>query len=96
VFVAVLPVSPQSTAHGDILRFGNAIGSNTLNAFYILGLSGLIQPISAANDRSVDLAVMVGTALLGLFLLWRRFVLNRVEGAVLVVGYIVYISSLLL
>jgi cation:H+ antiporter len=77
------------------VALGNAIGSNTLNIFCILGLTALIQPISAADVRTVDLVVMVGTALLGLFLLWRGFVLNRLEGAVLVIGYIIYIYSLL-
>jgi hypothetical protein len=28
-------------------------------------------------------------------LLWRGFVLNRIEGAILVAGYIVYIYSIL-
>ena len=77
------------------VALGNAIGSNTLNIFCVLGLTALIQPISAADVRTVDLAVMVGTALLGLFLLWRGFVLNRIEGAILVIGYIIYIYSLL-
>ena len=77
------------------VALGNAIGSNTLNILCILGLTALIQSISAAEIRTVDLAVMVGTALLGLFLLRRGFVLNRIEGAILVIGYIVYIYSLL-
>lgn len=77
------------------VALGNAIGSNTLNILCVLGITAIIQPISAAEIRTIDLAVMVGTALLGLLLLWRGFVLNRIEGAILVGGYVVYINSLL-
>lgn len=77
------------------VALGNVVGSNTLNIFCILGVTAMIQPISAADVRTVDLAVMVGTALLGLFLLRSGFVLNRIEGALLVVGYAVYVFSLL-
>jgi cation:H+ antiporter len=91
-----LATSVAATIKGESdVALGNAIGSNTLNIFCVLGLTALIEPISAADVRTVDLAVMVGTALLGLFLLWRGFVLNRIEGAILVIGYIIYIYSLL-
>lgn len=91
-----LATSVSATIKGESdVALGNAIGSNTLNIFCILGVTALIQPISAADVRTVDLAVMVGTALLGLFLLRRGFVLNRIEGAILVIGYIIYIYSLL-
>lgn len=91
-----LATSVVATIKGESdVALGNAIGSNTLNILCILGLTAIIQPISAVDIRTIDLAVMVGTALLGLFLLWRGFVLNRIEGTILVVGYIAYIFSLL-
>lgn len=77
------------------IAFGNAIGSNVLNILAVLGLTAVIQPISAAEIRTLDLGAMLGSAILLLVLLGRNFRLDRVEGTLLVIGYLIYIYTLL-
>jgi cation:H+ antiporter len=78
------------------VALGNVIGSNVMNILAILGLTALVLPISTVEIRTFDMSVMLGSALLGLLLIWSGFVLNRIEGAILVIAYIAYIYSLLI
>lgn len=77
------------------VALGNAIGSNVLNILAVLGVTALIQPISLEGVRTLDLGVMLGSAILLNVLLGRNFVLDRVEGALLIIGYLIYIYTLL-
>jgi cation:H+ antiporter len=77
------------------VALGNAIGSNVLNILAVLGITALIQPISLEGVRTLDLGVMLGSAILLNVLLGRNFVLDRVEGSLLIIGYAVYIYTLL-
>jgi cation:H+ antiporter len=61
----------------------------------VLGVTALIQPISTAGVRVLDLGVMLGSAILLNFFLGRKFILDRVEGSILIIGYLIYIYSLL-
>ncbi len=77
------------------LALGNAIGSNILNILCILGVTALIYPISAEEIRLLDMSVLLGVAILLWALLGMRFILDRVEGAILLIIYIVYIYTLI-
>jgi cation:H+ antiporter len=77
------------------VALGNAIGSNILNILFVLGFTAMIQPISAAEIKLRDLSVMLGYAVLLFVLLRLRSVLDRAGAAVLLVGYLVYLYSLL-
>jgi cation:H+ antiporter len=72
------------------IAVGNVLGSNLYNIFGIGGLTGLIAPTAfPAEMLGVDLAVMVGAAiLLFLFALDRKVV--RWEGGLMLAGYIAY------
>lgn len=77
------------------IAFGNAIGSNVFNILGVLGLTAMIQPISAAEIRPLDMSVMLGSGVLLWFLLGRRFILDRFEGFLLLIGYAIYIYTLI-
>ena len=77
------------------VALGNAIGSNVLNILAVLGITALIQPISLEGIRTLDLAVMLGSAILLNVLLGRKFILDRLEGLILIIGYVIYIYSLI-
>lgn len=77
------------------VALGNAIGSNVLNILAVLGVTAIIQPISAEGIRTIDLGVMLGSAILLNVLLGRKFILDRIEGAILIIGYFVYVYSLI-
>lgn len=77
------------------VALGNAIGSNVLNILAVLGITALIQPISLEGIRTLDLGVMLGSAILLNVLLGRNFILDRLEGSILIIGYVIYVYSLI-
>lgn len=78
---------------GDV-AFGNIIGSCIFNIFGILGLTAIVSPLPiAAQILHFDVWVLAGTtAALMLFAMsgWR---VNRWEGGILLVGYVVYLAA---
>lgn len=77
------------------MALGNAIGSNISNILLVLGITAAINPISAAEIRTADLGMMLGTAVFLWALLGFRFVLDRLEGLILLVVYALYIYTLI-
>lgn len=77
------------------VALGNVIGSNVLNILAVLGITALIQPISIEGIRTLDLGVMLGSAILINLLLGRKYILDRLEGLVLIIGYFIYVYSLI-
>jgi cation:H+ antiporter len=78
---------------GDIV-IGNVIGSNVLNILFVLGIAALIAPMRTNDLRLIDLAVMVGSAVIVFPLMRRGFQLTRWEGAFLLAGYTGHLYSL--
>ncbi|PKQ19822.1 MAG: sodium:calcium antiporter [Actinobacteria bacterium HGW-Actinobacteria-6] len=90
-----LATSVTSTLRGEAdVAFGNVIGSNVLNILAVLGVVAVIHPFDIQGLRPLDVAVMVGSAVVLLPLMWRGSVLNRWEGAGLLLGYGLYLYSL--
>jgi cation:H+ antiporter len=78
--------------HADV-AIGNVLGSNIFNLLGILGVSALIQPLEVAGRiASFDQWVMLGVTLLLFLFLYTGRLLSRIEGGILLVGYLVYIS----
>ena len=77
------------------LALGNAIGSNIINILCVLGATAIVMPIDASEIRTLDMAVLIGAAMLLWGLLGIRFLLDRLEGAILLLVYIIYIYTLI-
>src|SRR5690606_18157190 len=79
--------------HADV-AVGNVLGSNIFNALGILGVSAILQPLPLA-DRIVwfDQWVMLAAAVLLLVFLYTGRRLSRIEGGVLLLGYIAYVGA---
>lgn len=74
------------------IAIGNVVGSNIFNVFWVLGLSAIIRPLPFQAAGNIDLLVAAVASLI-LFLamyIGRRHVLERWQGAVMVVGYVGY------
>lgn len=93
----VVSVLGALEGNGDI-AVGNVVGSNIFNTLLILGLTALILPIGiTSSNRRRDIPVNIAVTLLLLFLgLERTFFgvgtdgLSRIDGAVLLAIFIVY------
>lgn len=75
---------------GDI-AIGNVIGSNIFNIGFIVGVTGLIQPVQVPTIQIKDLIFMVALAVGILPLMRSGFTLSRIEGILLLSVYVVYI-----
>nr|WKN35571.1 calcium/sodium antiporter [Tunicatimonas sp. TK19036] len=77
------------------IALGNVVGSNIYNILTILGISSLITPIRSPDIALTDSLVMVGISILLIPLVRTGFVLQRWEGAILLLFYTVYLYTLL-
>ena len=74
---------------------GNAIGSNITNIALVLGLTALFQPLSVSSStikRELPLILIV-TAIATYMLANSHFSFN--EGLILIIGFVLYIATLL-
>jgi len=79
------------------IAVGNIIGSNTMNIIAVLGITSVIKPIGIEEAiKSFDIPWMVGTSLLLLLLMLPavRSRINRLEGIVMILIYLLYIYFL--
>jgi cation:H+ antiporter len=74
------------------IAIGNVVGSNIFNIFFILGVTGAINPISYNVAMNFDLQVLgVGTVVLMIFMFTLNTrKLDRWEALLLLMGYVVY------
>lgn len=79
------------------IAIGNVIGSNIMNILAILGVTALVAPLTvAAQMVSSDLWWMLGFTLILYPMMRTGHVLGRRDGAVLVGGYVTYLTLLIL
>lgn len=84
--------------HQDIV-FGNIIGSNNFNLFFILGIAGLITPLVVQSSTAVKEIPISFIAAILLFILANAFltetaVLSRLDGVILLIfftGFLYYV-----
>lgn len=77
------------------IAVGNILGSNIANIFLIIGVSGLISPLSVAKlTISYTAPFMVFMSILFLVLVQRNWKLSRVEGIALLALYVLFMASL--
>ena len=87
--VAALKKSPQ-------IAVGNAIGSTLFNAFFVLGAGAVVSPLPMSGITDTDMLSLIGASVM-VFIFGRfgnRRTITRVEGAVLVAAYLLYMGYL--
>ena len=77
------------------IAIGNVIGSNVFNILLILGLTATISPMQIQGVTMVDLSLMLVSVVLVWLFSRTKYTVERWEGAVLVIGYLVYLCWLL-
>ena len=77
------------------IALGNVIGSNIFNILLILGLSGIINPLTVGSDVWIDLSfMMISTIMIFAFALTGK--IKRSHGLILIATYVIYVTILLL
>ncbi|MFH1194865.1 MAG: calcium/sodium antiporter [bacterium] len=77
------------------IAISNIVGSNIFNILGVLGIIALINPIDAASVKLVDYLVMIEFTLILYLMTKTGALVVRISGAVLLLGYLAYIFSLL-
>ncbi|MCG2815989.1 MAG: calcium/sodium antiporter [Acidobacteriota bacterium] len=83
-----------SFRHQADIAVGNVVGSNIFNILAVMGIAALISPVDGTGIGTVDLVVLMTASLILLPLLCTGFVLGRLEGGLLLAGYILYMGWL--
>lgn len=82
-------VSAALKKNSDI-AIGNIVGSNIFNILFIVGLSGLIIPVPFAPAFRFDTIAALVSAVMLLVFCFRKNVLQRYAGVIMLLGYIGY------
>lgn len=90
-----LATSVVAARKGDSgIAIGNVLGSNVFNILMILGVTGLVVPMTISGITAVDLTVMVASMVLLWLFSFTKYRIERWEGVVLAacfVGYMVWL-----
>lgn len=80
------------------IAVGNVIGSNIFNIFLVLGTAAAIRPLPFAGVSTLDMEVLLGSALIFWFFGWffKTRTITRGEGGIMAACYIAYITYLVL
>lgn len=75
------------------IAVGNLIGATIFNIFFALGVCAVVRPLDSANITFIDYGTLVASALAITLIaaFYKRHVINRLAGGLLVAGYIAYI-----
>lgn len=76
------------------IAIGNVLGSNVFNILMILGVTGLITPMTISGITIVDLSMMVISMILLWLFSFTKYRIERWEGVLLAAIFIGYISWL--
>lgn len=77
------------------IAIGNVLGSNVFNILAILGLTGVISPMTLKGITMTDLSMMVISIILIWLFSFTKYKIERWEGSILTAVFVGYIYSLL-
>ena len=76
------------------IAVGNIVGSNLFNIMFVVGITAIITPVVYAPAFVIDSAVAIGAVVLLLLCVFRRKMLNRLHGIIMLLcygGYFMYL-----
>lgn len=79
------------------IAIGNVVGSNIFNIFWILGVSALIRPLPFERESNYDILMTMFASLFLLLVMFigKKHVIERWQGAIMIVTYFAYIAFLI-
>ena len=78
------------------IALGNVVGSNVFNILFILGMSGIVHPLSCDRGAFVDALLLIGICALMYILCKTKGRVSRIEGLVCVLLYVIYVAYAIL
>lgn len=78
------------------MALGNLVGSGVLNILFVLGIASVISPLEVSGSIIIDMFIMLFVTVAVLVMAKTKYHLNRTEGIILVVFYIVYLAYIIM
>ena len=78
------------------MAIGNVVGSCIFNIFFVLGVCSLVRPMEVSDISLVQLSALVASGLLVWLFTATKTSINRIEGIVMFLCYIAFITYLVL
>ena len=92
-----LVTSVVAARKGDSgIAMGNVIGSNLFNILFILGMAGVIKPLTADAAFFIDTGILLGISALMLLFAFTKRKISRVEGITCVLLYVAYTAYIIM
>lgn len=79
----------------DGLALGNAIGSNVFNIAFVLGICSTIMPMAVSDIKIADWVTLIGSNVVLWIVAFTGKKLNKLEGLVLLLCYVMYLIVML-
>ena len=77
------------------LALGNVLGSNIFNIAFVIGVCGSVVPMTVTEIKPLDWGMLVGSVVLTWIVAWTGRKLEKREGILLVLVYMLYLLWLL-
>ncbi len=90
----VTSVTAAKRGNADI-AIGNIVGSNIFNILFVIGTTAFITPVVFAQNFLVDTVIAIFTGLILWVGIYKKRMMGRKLGAVMLLGYAVYFVWLL-
>lgn len=78
------------------IAIGNVLGSNVFNILMILGITGIVSPMTIKGITNLDFSLLVVSMIALLLFAYTKLKIERWEGAVLTIAFFAYISYLVI
>ena len=92
-----LVTSVVAARKGDSgIAMGNVIGSNLFNILFILGMAGVIKPMTGDAAFFIDTGILLGISALMLLFAFTKRKISRVEGITCVLLYVAYTAYIIM
>ena len=77
------------------MSVGNVLGSNLLNVLFVVGLVSIINPLKVDTaSLEIHFPVMLAFCAILLPLAWTKYQITRIEGCILLLGFVSYLTYL--
>ena len=78
------------------IALGNVVGSNIFNILFILGMSGIVHPLTCDFGAVIDTILLIGMSALMFFIYKARNKVSRFVGLFGVIIYVIYVVYIIL
>ena len=74
------------------IALGNVVGSNLFNILFILGMSGIVHPLSCDSGAFIDTLILIGICALMYIACLTSGKVTKKEGALCIFLYVLYVA----